>query len=907
MRKRRSTVRAHEVAQRAFLGLFIWGLALPFPTALQADSPNFKYTRSSLNSSGERKTTPSFTLDFSIGEVARTTHTFASRILRSGLQTIYHYPGRINDLSCSSSTTNGEVSLQWTAPGNDGQDSGTRARAYLVRHSSVPSQSPAVSDELFNAAVSATPAPPTPATQGTVQTMTVQGLIAAATYYFAIKALEADGVPGVLSVGCTIPAGIDIWPPEPIANLAASAPAVEGQVALTWTAPFEDSGIPPKPGPVASYTVRLATFSADSVASTTTWWNQAQDVAGEPAPKAPGGAESMTISALEPSVTHYFAIKSRDVAGNDSPIDTASELGVPPQAQAVVFDAAPPAPQNLQLAGLTFSSATVAWDAVAAPDLDFYRVHIDSTPPFDFVDKFVLAVDSPTTSFVHAGLIQGATYSFFVTVVDKGVPAFAGAALESPSSNVLTVVVPVLGPVSLVGAAADAPGRKVSLSWSNPNPEPKFALVLRQAGSPPGSAPSRNVPYNVGDLLGGATVVYNAQANSFTDGGLALDTTWYYTLFARTPSHDYAAGVSTSILVDLKPLFVAGLNRTLAPDKSQVTVRWSSVPAEEDGTAFADPGAPLPHELMGYRLYRSTSPWSPPALVVTLAPSATAYTDPIGGTDYYYHLRAFDKYNQESETSLKVQAFTGDILAASADRRHQVRIGNAAVGYLNGGNPHGENIHIAAQFRPQEVGGKILESVEFVALKGGKGEPVGGLRFPEPQVWVSFYYKAAGTKVSFSPQAAASLAEEDLGLYWHNGSSWVKLYGDVNPADQSITVRTSWLGPYQVRSVLRARQFTFDTSGILNRFITPNGDGKNDTVVFMFQNAADAAVTGKIFDVRGAFVSEMRAPMNLGCGLQNECLEWDGKSNGQRVPVGVYIYQLQGERKVFNGTVIVIR
>ena len=77
----------------------------------------------------------------------------------------------------------------------------------------------------------------------------------------------------------------DIFPPQAITDLAAAAGA-EGQVLLTWTAPREDNVPQPNLNPVAQYIVR---FSADSVitaGSTTTWWNTAQDIAGEPSPQA---------------------------------------------------------------------------------------------------------------------------------------------------------------------------------------------------------------------------------------------------------------------------------------------------------------------------------------------------------------------------------------------------------------------------------------------------------------------------------------------------------------------------------------------------------------------------------------------------------------------------------------------
>lgn len=100
----------------------------------------------------------------------------------------------------------------------------------------------------------------------------------------------------------------------------------------------------------------------------------------------------------------------------------------------------------------------------------------------------------------------------------------------------------------------------------------------------------------------------------------------------------------------------------------------------------------------------------------------------------------------------------------------------------------------------------------------------------------------------------------------------------------------------------RPSQFSFQNSGLSNRLITPNGDGRNDQAVFRFSNPMDSAVTGRVYDARGGLVAEMSSGPALGTSLL-----WDGRSGGQSVPSGVYIYVLQGEDKVFTGSVVVVR
>ncbi|MDD5657551.1 MAG: gliding motility-associated C-terminal domain-containing protein [Elusimicrobia bacterium] len=107
----------------------------------------------------------------------------------------------------------------------------------------------------------------------------------------------------------------------------------------------------------------------------------------------------------------------------------------------------------------------------------------------------------------------------------------------------------------------------------------------------------------------------------------------------------------------------------------------------------------------------------------------------------------------------------------------------------------------------------------------------------------------------------------------------------------------------QASSALLAQNVTFNNPK--NRFITPNGDGKNDNVVFDFSNPSYSEVEGKIYDVRGRFVADTSPAISTGLDGR---LTWDGKSSGgQIVATGLYIYVLKTEGQIFQGAVMVIR
>jgi hypothetical protein len=109
------------------------------------------------------------------------------------------------------------------------------------------------------------------------------------------------------------------------------------------------------------------------------------------------------------------------------------------------------------------------------------------------------------------------------------------------------------------------------------------------------------------------------------------------------------------------------------------------------------------------------------------------------------------------------------------------------------------------------------------------------------------------------------------------------------------------------------RMSGFSFGGVSNRFITPNGDGRNDNIAFRFSNPSDSAGSVKIYDLRGHLVTTISinsggsltcptgTPENVGCP------SWNGRAGGAAVATGVYIYVIQVESVVVSGALVVIR
>jgi hypothetical protein len=99
----------------------------------------------------------------------------------------------------------------------------------------------------------------------------------------------------------------------------------------------------------------------------------------------------------------------------------------------------------------------------------------------------------------------------------------------------------------------------------------------------------------------------------------------------------------------------------------------------------------------------------------------------------------------------------------------------------------------------------------------------------------------------------------------------------------------------------------------LNRMVTPNGDGRNDTFIFRCHNPRDSGVEAKIFDLAGREVALMRlkqrstgSPPAPSASGEYYDFEWNPNSEGKKKG-GVYVYQVSVETSVYKGTIVVIR
>jgi phosphodiesterase/alkaline phosphatase D-like protein len=203
-------------------------------------------------------------------------------------------------------------------------------------------------------------------------------------------------------------------PPNAVTNLAA-ADVDWYQLRLTWTAP---SDLPP--GPVASYDFRYSTSLIDDGN-----FAAATPLPNVPAAAAPGTAQDLLVTGLNPSTQYSFAMRSRDVAGVLSPLSNVVSVTT------IDMDTTPPADvADLAAVDIRPNHIVLAWtapgddgntDTAAGYELRYSTAPID---PGNFAASTLIETAAPQpagsaeTVTLH-GLAPATTYYFAIRSRDE--------------------------------------------------------------------------------------------------------------------------------------------------------------------------------------------------------------------------------------------------------------------------------------------------------------------------------------------------------------------------------------------------------------------------------------------------------------------------------------------------------
>jgi YD repeat-containing protein len=303
--------------------------------------------------------------------------------------------------------------------------------------------------------------------------------------------------------------------------------------------------------------------------------------------------------------TNYtYTVAAYDAAGNTSAVSSSVVVRTRDTS-------APSVPTGVTATGVSGSQINVSW-AAASDNVGVtgYRVYRNGAQ-----------IASPTsTSFADTGLPQATGYTYTVAAVD------AAGNVSAQSAGAVGATLDVSAPSTPVGLSATAAsGSQINLAWS---------------------ASSDNVGVAGYRIYRGGAWVATTAATSYSDTGLASETTYSYTVAAYDAAGN-VSGQSTSASArtpDVTPPTTPSNLTATAASSSVINLSW---------------GASTDNLLAGYRVYRNGTQ-------IGQTSTLTTYTDAglASSTTYSYYVTAYDGVGNVSAASNTASATTQAGMAA---------------------------------------------------------------------------------------------------------------------------------------------------------------------------------------------------------------------------------------------------
>ncbi|MDI6757450.1 MAG: fibronectin type III domain-containing protein, partial [Endomicrobiia bacterium] len=293
------------------------------------------------------------------------------------------------------------------------------------------------------------------------------GLAEKTTYSYRIRAVNSDEIVTNYVEISTRTGSVN---PQSPALSNAEQWNLDGEIRLTFTAPYDDAA----DEPALAYVIKYATHTLDGGG-----WDAptSSTVSQGITPAAPGAPQTHIVTGLYPGTTFYFAMKSVDEVGNLSAMSAARN--------ASARDNPPNPPENITAVALSETNIRVTWSAPSVSGYDdrdkywFYR----GTFPFTLASQATFYVDLATYIYQNDDASGGGdnpikretTYYYRMATSDLGSgPAGSGlfsTAIFSQLSALTSLRTPDLTPppaiTTLTALTGNSEGR-INLSWTSP-------------------------------------------------------------------------------------------------------------------------------------------------------------------------------------------------------------------------------------------------------------------------------------------------------------------------------------------------------------------------------------------------------------------------------------------------------
>ncbi|MCK4758205.1 MAG: S8 family serine peptidase, partial [Thermoplasmata archaeon] len=517
-------------------------------------------------------------------------------------------PGGIVDLTVEPSEDHSSVLINWTAPGDDGNEVGTTVTEYIVKYSTLPISNRVCFDYIdpeFTFTIEGN------LSAGGKESRVISGtddlrLPPGERLYFAIVGVDEAGNRGEIS-NCPPPVYVknDIFPPAAITDLSAEIGFQHGEVNLTWTAPGDDGA----DGTAMGYTIKYSM----SPITTEVEFDAALPVPlAAPIPQSGGSTEEFVVTGLGAGLTYYFAVETFDETDPMAVVQGILSSGPSLFAEAMDDSISPGQITDLNaVPGPNHASVRLFWNATgddgAVGQATKYVIKYNtvdvyaSASTYDpgLVDTWTPNTAGGAEEFVLErtmfGPISANTfYYFWVQAVDDGFRMGTPSASASATSTNDTIAPEAINDLST--AVADNHGY-IILEWTAPHEDGGIGgackqYVIKHSETPiideatfAAAAPL----YLANPLDPGATETHLISLiHLYTPG-----TTLYFAIKAVDEAVSYGPLDLPSLPVSdvlrddtIAPSTIGNLVATTADNNGEVVLNWTA-PGDDDATGTA--------------------------------------------------------------------------------------------------------------------------------------------------------------------------------------------------------------------------------------------------------------------------------------------------------------------------------
>jgi hypothetical protein len=276
----------------------------------------------------------------------------------------------------------------------------------------------------------------------------------------------------------------------------------------------------------------------------------------------------------------------------------------------------PSAPTGFTATASSSSAISLSWTAVTPPTnctISSYNVYRSTTSGFTPSSSNLVASGVTTTTYTNTGLAASTTYYYIVEALDADGTSAASAQASATTSTAVCTSVPPTGPTGLTATASSSSA--IGLSWTAAPVNPPCTLTSNNVyrSTTNGFTPSSS---NLIASVSGTSTTYS-------DTGLAASTTYYYLVEALDSFGSSAASAqaSAATLTGSSGSSIASINAG-GPAESNTGGGDNPFAADEDYSA-------------GGTTYSVTNTITIPASIVTIAAPAAVYQSARQGTVTY--------------------------------------------------------------------------------------------------------------------------------------------------------------------------------------------------------------------------------------------------------------------------------